>query len=128
MDQDLGVIGCKIHLSPGWCGGLLKFVGNEVVLSLRMGWIMVNLIREWSPMRRSHSKQTHACSYGNTRETSGIPKIPEQERLHLQTNSALLSCSPCAPETHLARGHSLLFMEFCVSFYSVDALNALLHL
>lgn len=68
-----------------------------------------------------------------TQETSGIPNIPEQEglpllRLHLQTNSALLRCSPCAPVTHLAGGHSLLFMEACVFLYSADALSALLHL
>lgn len=32
-DQDLGITGGKIHLSPGWCGNLLKFVRNEVVLT-----------------------------------------------------------------------------------------------
>lgn len=33
MDQDVGITGGKIHLSPGWCGNLLKFVRDEVVLT-----------------------------------------------------------------------------------------------
>lgn len=33
MDQDVGITGGKIHLSPGWCGNLIKFVRDEVVLT-----------------------------------------------------------------------------------------------